>query len=413
MKLLTVMFLLSLGSYPIEDLRLDIFGLLVPAPSLIFALILITLSHHALVMRRYDVLSSVDPKLVALSVLLGGLLMMSTIGAEAVSRCDAATFDNLKWIPYIIGFPLLAAILSRLSERTMWSALLVACMITVILGYYRFMFLEGGIQAEHLLGYWGIRYTPATRNSDVLYPLVAAILSAGLIRNAKSQMTRAILALAASISITAVVLTQSRSGWIALLMAVVTMYWTAFRPLRSEKWSIVWVLLATVVPLVIVASLSEQYSDLLLSRAKTIFVIEQEAGEASNVERMERYSSVVTVMASNPLGIGIGNFSCAVREIDREIKHAENAYLTLTIEGGWIAGMSFVAILLYLFQRLRKREQNSHASNGQVSGIPEMLLVALAAYFLFNDEVNSLFVWSLLAVVGSVIPRRQIVTARS
>jgi len=40
-------------------------------------------------------------------------------------------------------------------------------------------------------------------------------------------------------------------------------------------------------------------------------------------------------------------------------------------------------------------------------------LVALAAYFLFNDEVNSLFVWSLLSVVGSVIPRRQIVTANS
>lgn len=406
MKLLTVMFLLSLGSYPIEDLRLDIFGLLVPAPSLIFALILITLTHHALVMRRYDVLSSVDPKLVALSVLLGGLLTMSTISAGAVSRCDAATFDNLKWIPYIIGFPLLAAILSCLSERAMWSALLVACMITVVLGYYRFVFLEGGIQAEHLLGYWGIRYTPATRNSDVLYPLVAAILSAGLIRNASSQSMRAILTLVASLSIAAVVLTQSRSGWIALLVAAVTMYWTAFRPLRSEKGGIVWVLLATVVPLIIVASLPEQYSDLLLSRAKTIFGVEQEVAEASNVERMERYTSVVTVMASNPLGIGVGNFSCAVGEIDREVKHAENAYLTLAMEGGWVAGVSFVAILLYLFQRLRKRGQNSQAFGGQVGGISATLLAALAVYFFFNDEVNSLFVWSLLSVVGSVIPRR-------
>jgi O-antigen ligase len=196
-------------------------------------------------------------------------------------------------------------------------------------------------------------------------------------------------------------------------MAVVTMYWTAFRPLRSEKWSIVWVLLATVVPLVIVASLSEQYSDLLLSRAKTILGVEQEVGEASNVERMERYTSVVTVIASNPLGIGVGNFSCAVGETDRAVKHAENAYLTLTMEGGWVAGASFVAILLYLYQRLRKRVQNRHTSGGQVGGIPVTLLVALATYFLFNDEVNSLFVWSLLSVVGSVIPKRQIETIRS
>ena len=412
MKFLTVMFLLILGSYPIEDLRLDTFDLLVPAPSLIFALILITLTHHALVMRRNDVLFSVDPKLIALSVLLGGLLTMSTIGAGAVSRCDAVTFDNLKWIPYIIGFPLLATILSRLSERVMWIALLVACMITVILGYYRFVFLEGGIQAEHLLGYWGIRYTPATRNSDVLYPLVAAILSVGLISNASSQTIRALLTITASLSITAVVLTQSRSGWIALLVAAVTMYWTAFRPLRSKKVSIVWPLLAIVVPLVIVTSLPEQYSDLLLSRAKTILGVEQEVGEASNVERMERYTSVVRVMASNPLGIGVGNFSCAVGETDIEVKHAENAYLTLTIEGGWVAGMSFIAILLYLFQRLRKQEQSRRTSGGQVGGIPETLLVALATYFLFNDEVNSLFVWSLLSVVGSVIPRRQLVTAR-
>jgi hypothetical protein len=387
--------------------------MLVPVSSLIFALILITLTHHALVMRRYDVLSSVDPKLVSLSVLLGGLLTMSTVGAGAMSKCDTATLDNLKWIPYIFGLPFMAAILSRLSERALWSALLVACMVTVMLGYYRFVSTEGGILAEHLLGYWGIRYTPSTRNSDVLYPLVAAILSAGLITNASSQRMRAILTLAASLSITAVVLTQSRSGWIALLVAAVTMYWMAFRPLRSENGGIVWVLLAIVVPLVIVVTLPEQYSDLLLSRVKTIFGVEQEVGVASNVERMERYASVVTVIASNPLGIGVGNFSCAVGEIDREIKHAENAYLTLTMEGGWVAGMSFVAILLYLFQRLRKQEQNRRTSGGQVSGIPATLLVALAAYFLFNDEVNSLFVWSLLSVVTSVIPRRQIVTARS
>jgi O-antigen ligase len=412
MKLLAVIFLLSLGSYPIEDLRLNIFGLLVPAPSLILALILIILIHHALVMRRNDVLSSVDPKLVALSVLLGGLLTMSTIGAGAVSRCDAATLDNLKWIPYIIGFPLLAVILSRLSQNAMWSALLVACSIAVVLGYYRFLFLEGGVHVEHLLGYWGIRYTPATRNSDVLYPLVAAILSAGLIRNASSQGMRAILTLSAILSITAVVLTQSRSGWIALLVAAVMMYWTVFRPLRSEKGGAVWILLAIVVPLVIVASLQEQYADLLLSRAKTILGVEQEVGEASNVERMERYTSVVTVMASNPLGIGVGNFSCAVGEIDREVKHAENAYLTLTMEGGWVAGVSFVAILLYLFQRLRKQAQNSHAPDGQVDGMSITLLVSLAVYFLFNDEVNSLFVWSLLAVVASVVPRRQGMTVR-
>lgn len=413
MKHLTVMFLLSLGSYPIEDFRLDVLGLLVPAPSLILALILITLTHYALVMRRSDVLSSVDPKLVVLSVLLGGMLTMSTIGVGSVSRCDAATFDNLKWIPYIIGFPLLAAIFSRLSERAMWSALLVACMITVILGYYRFVFLEGGTQAEHLLGYWGIRYTSATRNSDVLYPLVAAILSAGLIGNTSSQRTRAILTITASLSITAVVLTQSRSGWIALLVAAVSMYWTTFRPLHSKKGGIVWALLAIVVPLVIVASLPTQYSDLLLSRAKTILGAEQEVGETSNVERIERYTSVVTVMANNPLGIGVGNFSCAIGEIDREVKHAENAYLTLTMEGGWVAGVSFALILLYLYQRLRRLAQNCHASGGQVGGISTTLLVALAAYFLFNDEVNSLFVWSLLSVVGSVIPRRQIVTANS
>jgi hypothetical protein len=286
-------------------------------------------------------------------------------------------------------------------------------MIAVILGYYRFVFLEGGILTEHLLGYWGIRYTPATRNSDVLYPLVAAILSAGLIRNASSQGMRAILMLASSFSITAVVLTQSRSGWIALLVAAVTMYWTAFRPLRSGKQGIVWILLAIVISLVIVASLPEQYSDLLLSRAKTILGAEQEVAETSNVERMERYTSVVTVIANNPLGIGVGNYSCAVGEIDREVKHAENAYLTLTMEGGWVAGVSFVAILLYLYQRLRIRVQNSHASGDQVGGVSTTLLIALAAYFLFNDEVNSLFVWSLLSAVGSVIPRRQIVTANS
>jgi O-antigen ligase len=171
-------------------------------------------------------------------------------------------------------------------------------------------------------------------------------------------------------------------------------------------------MLALVVPMVIVASLPEQYSDLLLSRAKTILGVEQEVGEASNVERMERYTSVVTVMASNPLGIGVGNFSCAVGEIDREVKHAENAYLTLTMEGGWVAGMSFVAILLYLFQRLRKQAQNSHAPGGQVGGMSTTLLVSLAAYFLFNDEVNSLFVWSLLAVVSSAVPRRQGMTVR-
>jgi preprotein translocase subunit SecF len=83
------------------------------------------------------------------------------------------------------------------------------------------------------------------------------------------------------------------------------------------------------------------------------------------------------------------------------------------MEGGWVAGVSFVAILLYLYQRLRKRVQNSHASDGQVGGMSTTLLVALAVYFLFNDEVNSLFVWSLLSAVGSVIPRRQIVTANS
>ena len=81
----------------------------------------------------------------------------------------------------------------------------------------------------------------------------------------------------------------------------------------------------------------------------------------------------------NPIGYGIENFSMTSRINGGS---AENAYLTLMVERGWIATFFFISFLWKKWRRL------SSAVDRELT-INFYLIPAITVYFLFNYEFTS------------------------
>lgn len=247
---------------------------------------------------------------------------------------------------------------------------LVGASAVVAVGFYRFITASGGEPSEHLLGYWGIKYLPATRNGDALYPLIGLAL-------ALSYRRLVTLPLAVMFG-TAIILSGSRGAW--LVMAVLLLV-----SARSMRTALLAGTAAIAMPLLVV-SVWPDLRDALLDRAATIASADD---TASNQERLELLQAASAAFPENTLGAGVGNFGQAVgyRALSSDVlNHAENTLATVAIEQGLLGLLVYLVLYVGL-------TRNVFAPTRSFA-----LLAAVAlAHSVLNYELNSWFYW---AVVG-------------
>ena len=236
--------------------------------------------------------------------------------------------------------------------------------------------------AEMKIGYWGISYLGASRNHDYLYAFTCAIFSLYLIAVVKRPLMKAIqiilfmiceISLLASLSRGAMIIslwlffmfiyTQSRSvkmGVAGLLCVLAAIYWKEIAELSSEV-----------------------FEDIFLS----IFGLVDQNNNGSHFSNGARWrilQGAIEHMVINPIGYGIQNYG-VISDIGGG--SAENAYLTVMIERGWIAGISFICFLISALKQSAARSLDFYLAS------------TLVIYFLFNYEFTSfvcVFLFSLL-----------------
>ena len=128
----------------------------------------------------------------------------------------------------------------------------------------------------------------------------------------------------------------------------------------------------------IVDQINEIWGNIFLS----IFGITKEThtgSNFSNASRKDIYLNAITYIVMNPIGYGIQNYRI-ISDIGGG--SAENAYLTVFVERGWLAGLFFIKFLIYKWIAVWRNEYRENKLNFY-------LIPAVSVYFLFNYEFTA------------------------
>jgi hypothetical protein len=234
-----------------------------------------------------------------------------------------------------------------------------------------FLFMEARAD-QFELGYWGIRYTAATRNSDYIYPMIGLVISYYFIRQGNKIIINEFLSI---IYILTMFASLSRA---AILIGFFSML---FYHRRLFIYFFIAVALYISFGLI---NLFDIYAPIVYS---VLDIKLESSGTFSNGERLGIISDALSASIENPFGYGIDNYnSIGYNSIGRISNTAENAYLTILVERGWFAIFFFVSSLFWMY----KASLNNRTSFNYV------LLPILAFYLLFNYEINGIFLSFIL-----------------
>lgn len=365
-------FILGLSSYPLEEYRLTMLfpGLPFSVLFFIFMCVALLVWPPVSVKLRRDAI---------LSILLFCVLAMSTLMAEVFYIVE---FDvsRLKGLFYFLMPVVLVPYMRRMEPELVFKLLIIACVIPVAVGWFRYFSFTGGIASEHAIGYWGIRYLPATRNSDVLYPLALSALSLNGFVKSRTYV-KVLFAALFVLGASSVMLSLSRGAWFALagVFAVVI---GAF----GRKYVLIALFTLPIFCLAAWSITPEIFVDLIVERALTLGTMGD--SRVSNVDRLIVAKDSLVALVQYPFGVGFGNMGWAVFRDGAPLWNSENAWLTIGVEGGW------VALLLFLYLTFAQIVRAAKAP----TSVGGLLTVSIFVYLIFNYELNSAFMWALLSV---------------
>lgn len=392
---IAVLYLVSLGTYPVPEARIAT----VPIPAILLgAIILILLLNH---LSGYRVsLTDRDKQIFSMSVFLASWLTLVTAASSAGFGYDV---DNHRYIGigYILTFPFLYLAFRYLKPAWLLWALLSAGVIALSVGYYRFFSASSGISSEHALGYWGIKYQPATRNSDALYPVASALIATTLYSISRHAVTRGVLIFIILMAFSAVILSLSRSAWLALFTGFAGSLWfnrNHSAGVRKRLASVAGIIIASVIAGAMYLSV-ESISHYQALSDRVFSIVDSNDPRVSNRDRVDLARDAAIGLWRHPAGVGVGNSSFALGRPVHSDAHAENAWLAMGLEGGWPAIITFTLLLVSLVlpnapAPVDPREEYKHDFTRSFG---PTIILAICSYLMFNYELNSLFLWSLLA----------------
>lgn len=355
---------------------------------------------------------------------LAGLLLTSRYGSAdrppvarlglfvfAAAYLSSVAVSALEHSPPInAAYPIVFAVLAirrPAAIREFVVGFFAGTMLLVLLGWYRFVTGEGGTPSEHALGYWGIKYTLATRNSDALAPLlgmVGAVFVLSRRTAAGARQRRFIGILALVLCVPALALTYSRSAWLAAAAFLVLAHHGDLRRLVKAALIVAVMGLGLLVAVNAFApELVQSIADLaaLAERLRSIY---DPSVDSSNDERRRLLTYAVELGWSHPLaGAGIGQFNCCYGEFGypdlKAALHPENLFFHLWAENGIACALGLVIAVASAALDRRPAPEASRLARA--------VLVTMVIWLQFNSELPSLLVWIVLGLAWSSATARR------
>jgi hypothetical protein len=314
--------------------------------------------------------------------------------ALAVATLNSSKAPAINYLyPFLLP---LIAFMRWQPPRALWYTAYLSLCIVVGFGWYRFLTGTGGDELEHLLGYWGVKYTSATRNNDVMVPLLASMIALLLLESGVTSWRVRVTNLALLVpSVLAVVFSYSRAAWLALSFFAALLFWLNRGSRRSLPQLMMYGtgIVAGIVTLVWTAEfigidVSSLWIRLLSVSDSTI--------ESTNLERWELLKYAFQLGMENPLiGAGAGRFACCMAEFGfhaaADALHPENLIANVHAEMGVVAALTLTWALASSIVR------GAGALTVQYRAAA-FVLAGLLLWLQFNSELLSLFTWTVLGM---------------
>ena len=260
----------------------------------------------------------------------------------------------------------------------------ISLLIVMVLGWgihlrllpIDFLF-EDALESEVNLNYWGISYFESSRNHDYMYPMMCAAIALSSFKKESNILLRYTQLAVFFLCLLTLLASLARGG---MLIVFIYLYFYVKGLSRPHRISFLCVILCLAV--VFWRDMMRLFSDVYFNIFLSIFGLSTEnhyGSEFSNIDRQIIYIDAIKATFQNPIGYGIENFSMTSRFNGGS---AENAYLTLMVERGWIATFFFITFLWKKWRRLRGMVNRENTINFY-------LIPVIAVYFLFNYEFTS------------------------
>lgn len=281
--------------------------------------------------------------------------------------------------------------------------LFISLLAIVLFGWVRFIAGEGGDLAEHALGYWGIKYTESTRNSDALAPLMVTCIAVVALTN-RTTVTAIwpvhwFVWLSLFFAFPALLLTYSRGAWLAAICFTLLNGSSNWRAMLKSIIALASGVVALLFAVRLIPDQMGEPIDLARLSERFVSILDPQI-ESSNRERGRLIEYAIRLGLENPFfGAGTGRFNCCVDELGfRDLLtalHPENLFLHLFSELGIVVGVFSFAILVVAGLRgLRSRCVGRRMAGSSI--------MAFVVWLHFNSELPSLFVWTVLGIACSV-----------
>ena len=246
-----------------------------------------------------------------------------------------------------------------------------------------------------------IRIMSSLRGADPLgaYLVVILSLSAVLLRKQKAWW----LALLSIGGLLALIFTFSRAAWIGLLLSLAVLLWLGLKSHRDRQLTLIG---ATAL---IVIALSASLALHNNTTFQNVFLHTQThsaVASNSNQGHVSALSSGLHDLLHNPLGNGPGSAGPAsVYNTRAPARIAENYFIQIGQETGWIGLALFVAINAYVGYLLW-RARNHTLALGLLAALVGLSFVNLLSHAWADDTLAYLW-WGLAAIVCGAYIKRQ------
>ncbi|MCL5884146.1 MAG: O-antigen ligase family protein [Deltaproteobacteria bacterium] len=389
---------LTLGTYAVPALRISMGDSAIPYGVLFASILVIVLIARLLKEHASIYLSQV--LLLFIIVYLLSIVVSTSIAQspDAGITTKSALFSMT---------PLLVACVSD-NVKVVRRALLclaISGFAVFVYGAYGFVTGKIGSPSEHLFGFFGVTYEPATRNGDMLFLQSTFWILLSIWLFGKPGRLKPAYAIGSVLLAAGMLLSLVRGTWIATgaTLIFILILGSRYRPRIRQTFSMFLLFLAaTLVGITIL--LGPEQIELIVHRFATLSTLSLEGG-SSNLARIELAKRIFGIIAVNPLGVGVGNVRYFLVDFfTGPLNHAENVYLNLCVEQGIIGVAIFILLLVWVIARLMRflRVKDRLAEDVWVGWALLGIMISWLVYGFFNSMVDSMWYWFVLGLAVSL-----------
>ena len=325
-----------------------------------------------------------EVKLIFLLAVLGAISIPQALNPQ---KAFNAFYEFVKVV--LIFIVMVNVIRTEKRMRILWILILAAtCMLSIdaVINYRMGNFELGNMRIKGSIG--GLFDNP---NDLALHLVTMVPIALAFFFTSRNPLTKILFLGVAILTVSGIVVTLSRGGFLALLAATSLLLWKLF---RSSRWLMILVAPVLVVGFLVFAP------GVYRTRLST-------TGDESSMARFDDLKRSVYVASRHPiLGVGMDNYIL----FSNSNKSSHNAYTQVAAELGAAAAIVYILFIITPFRGLRRIEQQSFQSKSmrRYHYLSIALQASLVGYMVASFFASVAYLWYIYYLVAYAVCLRRI-----